>query len=323
MKALVVSALSSDLSGCGVVDVPVPRRQAGELLVRVRAAALNFPDLLMTRGDYQLKPPLPFVPGMEMAGEVVEADAESGFAVGDAVVCGTRIGSFAELVACPAAAARAMPAQLGFAQAAAIGTAYLTAYVALVRLARIEAGEWVLVHGATGGVGLAAVDLATLLGARVIATSRSADKRAVLAQDYAPRAILPASGFRDAVKAITGGRGADIIFDPVGGDVFDESCRSIAFGGRLLVVGFTSGRIATVPTNIPLIKGFSVIGVRAGEYGRQFPERGVENLDVVWGMAAAGRLRPRVDRTYKLADWQDAFAAMAASDLVGKLVIEP
>ena len=323
MKALVVSALSEDLSGCALADLPVPRRAPGQLLVKVRAASRNYPDLLMTRGAYQLKPPLPFVPGMEMAGDVVEADPGSGFAAGDKVVCGTRLGSFAEFVVCAADASRAIPTGIGYAEAAAIGTTYLTAYVALVRLAQVQPGEWVLVHGASGGVGLAAVDLAMLLGARVIATSRSADKRAIIERDYAPDAVLPASGFREAVKDLTGGKGADVIFDPVGGDVFDESSRAIAFGGRLLVVGFTSGRIATIATNLPLIKGFSVIGVRAGEYGRQFPALGAENLDAVWQLAVAGRLRPRVDRTCRLADWQGAFAAMASSDLIGKLVIEP
>jgi NADPH2:quinone reductase len=320
MKALVVTALSDDLSGCALAEVPEPVRRTDELLVRVRAASLNYPDLLMTRGGYQLKPSLPFVPGMEMAGEVIEGDGD--FVPGDRVVCGTRIGSFAELVACSAAEVRRVPAGMDFATAASIGTAYLTAYVSLVRLARVQAGEWVLVHGATGGVGLGAVDLAKALGARVITTSRSAEKLAIVARDHAPDATLPATGFREAVKEITGG-GADVIVDPVGGDVFDESVRAIGFGGRLLVVGFTSGRIATVATNLALIKGFSVIGVRAGEYGRRFPSRGAENLDAIWSMAAARKLRPRVHKTYELADWRAAFLAMAASDLVGKLVIEP
>ncbi len=320
MKALVVSALSDDLSGCVLDDIPEPVRREGELLVRVRAASLNYPDLLMTRGAYQLKPALPFVPGMEMAGEVIEGDGD--FVAGDRVVCGTRIGSFAELVTCKASAARRVPAGMDHATAASIGTAYLTAYVSLVRLARVQPGEWVLVHGATGGVGLASVDLARRLGARVIATSRSPEKLAIVARDYAPDATLPATGFREAVKDITGG-GADVVVDPVGGDVFDESVRAIAFGGRLLVVGFTSGRIASVATNMPLIKGFSVIGVRAGEYGRRFPLHGAEDLDAIWAMAAAGTLRPRVHERYRLADWRSAFAAMAASDLVGKLVMEP
>ena len=322
MKALVVSALSPDLSGCGVEDVPDPVPAPGQLLVRVRAASLNFPDLLMTRGEYQLKPPLPFIPGMEMAGEVIEAPADSGFTAGDRVVCGTRLGAFAELFACDAAAARPIPDHLDFAEAASVGTAYLTAYVSLVRLGAVQRDEWVLVHGATGGVGLAAVDLAKALGARVIATSRSAAKLERVAADYDVDATLTVPGFRTRVKELTGG-GADVIYDPVGGDVFDESTRCIAFGGRLLVVGFTSGRIATVPTNIPLIKGFSVIGVRAGEYGRQFPERGRENLDAVWRLAAERRIRPRVDRRFALHDWRAALAAMQSSEMVGKLVIEP
>ena len=319
MKALVVSALSTDLSGTALADLPEPQAAPGKVLIRVRAAALNYPDLLMTRGDYQLKPPLPFTPGMELAGEVLAGD---GFAPGDAVVAGTRLGGFAEVVAVDAAAVRALPPHLSFAEGAAVGAAYLTAYVALVRLGALRPDEWLLVHGATGGVGLAAVDLAHALGARVIATSRSPEKLAMLATDYPVAATLPAPGFRDAVKELTGG-GADVVFDPVGGEVFDESTRCIAFGGRLLVVGFTSGRIATVSTNMPLIKGFSVMGVRAGEYGRRFPERGRENLDAVWSLAASGRIRPRVHAEFPLADWRAAFDAMARSDMVGKLILVP
>jgi NADPH:quinone reductase len=322
MKAVVVQALSDDLAGVTLRDIPAPLRRPGELLVRVRAAALNYPDLLMTRGAYQLKPELPFTLGMETAGEVLDADPDSGFAPGDRVVAGTRLGSFAEQVTVRADAARPIPAGLDYAQAAAVGAAYLTAYVALVRLGRVQAGEWVLVHGATGGVGLAAVDLARALGGRVIATSRSPEKLAHLDATYPVEAALPAAGFRDEVKRLTGG-GADLVYDPVGGDVFDESTRCIAFGGRLLVVGFTSGRIASVPANIPLIKGFSVVGVRAGEFGRRYPDLGRENRDAVWRLAAEGGIRPRVHARYPLAEWRAAFEDMAASRHIGKLVIEP
>ncbi|MBS0282881.1 MAG: NADPH:quinone oxidoreductase family protein, partial [Proteobacteria bacterium] len=256
---------------------------------------------------------------MEGAGEVIAGD---GFAPGAAVGCGTRLGGFAEIVSVASPAVRPKPAHLSFAEAASVGTAYLTAYVALVRLGMAQAGEWALVHGATGGVGLAAIDLAKALGCRVIAASRSAEKLAVVARDYAPDATVTTPGFREAVKEITGG-GADLIYDPVGGDVFDESTRCIAFGGRLLVVGFTSGRIATVSTNMPLIKGFSVIGVRAGEYGRRFPDKGRENLDAIWRLAAEGRIRPRVHAEYPLADWRAAFEAMRDSGMVGKLVLVP
>lgn len=321
MKALVVATLAPDFAGCALADVPEPMRQPGEVLIRVRAAALNYPDLLMTEGKYQLQPELPFIPGMEVAGEVIGADPASGHEVGDAVVAGTRTGGFAEVASVAASAVRAVPAGLDCATAASVGAAYLTAHVALVRLARVRPGEWVLIHGATGGVGLAAVDLAKALGCRVIATSRSPAKLATVAGDYAVDATLPASGFREAVRDLTGG-GAEIVFDPVGGDVFDESTRCIAFGGRLLVVGFTSGRIATVPTNIPLIKGFSVIGVRAGEYGRRFPQRGRENQDAIWSMVADGRLHPRVDARFPLADWRAAFETMRDSRMVGKIVLE-
>jgi NADPH2:quinone reductase len=319
MKAVLVEALSDDLSGTRLVDLPEPEPAPGQVLIRVKAAALNYPDLLMTRGEYQLKPPLPFVPGMEIAGEVI---AGAGFAPGAAVVAGTRLGGFAEVVSVAADAVRRKPDHLSFSEAAGVGAAYLTAYVGLVRLAAVQPDEWVLVHGATGGVGLAAVDLAKALGARVIATSRSAEKLATVIEAYHPHAVVPAPGFRDAVRELTGG-GADVVFDPVGGDVFDESVRTIAFGGRLLVVGFTSGRIATVPTNLPLIKGFSVIGVRAGEYGRQFPERGRENLDAIWRLAEERKVTPRVDAEYPLAEWRAAFEAMRDSTMVGKLVLVP
>ena len=319
MKALVVSNLSPDLSGTGLVDVPEPAPAPGQVLIRVKAAALNFPDLLMTRGEYQLKPPLPFSPGMEIAGEVLAGD---GFEPGAAVVASTRLGGFAEHVSVDATAVRRKPAHLSFAEAAGVGAAYLTAYVALVRLAKVEPGEWVLVHGATGGVGLAAVDLARALGARVIATSRSEEKLRILQQSYPVDAALPAPGFRDGVKELTG-KGADVIYDPVGGDVFDESVRAIAFGGRLCVVGFTSGRIATVSTNMPLIKGFSVVGVRAGEYGRQFLDKGRENQEAIWRLAEEGRIRPRVHAEYPLADWRAAFEAMEHSQMIGKIVLTP
>jgi NADPH2:quinone reductase len=322
MKALLVSELGPDFAGCVLANLPDPVRAPGQVLIRVRAASLNFPDLLMTEGKYQLKPDLPFIPGMEVAGEVVDADHDSACAPGDTVVAGTRLGGFAELVAADARSVRRLPANLDFATGASVGAAYNTAYVSLVRCANVQPGEWLLVHGATGGVGLAAVDLAKALGARVIATSRSSGKLATVAADYAIDATLPAPGFREAVKKITGG-GADVIVDPVGGDVFDESTRCIAFGGRLLVIGFISGRIASVATNIPLIKGFSVIGVRAGEYGRRFPDKGRENQDAIWALAAEGRIRPRVDSRYALADWRAAFETMRDSRMIGKIVIEP
>lgn len=324
MRALVVETLAPDFAGCVVKDVPTPTPGRGEVLVKVKAASVNFPDLLMTRGEYQMKPTLPFGLGMEMAGEV-EALGEgvTAFAIGDVVVGGAKLGAFAELIVLPQAALKPKPARLSFSQAAAYGAAYLTAYVSLVRRANIQPGEWLLVHGAAGGVGLAAVDLGKALGARVIATSASDDKLKVLQDEYAPDAVLNVThGFREQVKALTGG-GADVIYDPVGGDVFDESVRCIAFDGRLLVIGFTSGRIPTISVNMPLIKGFSVVGVRAGEYGRQFPQKGRENAAAVWKLADEGVIRPRVHAELPLADWRQAFDLLANRQVIGKAVIRP
>jgi NADPH:quinone reductase len=324
MRALVVEALQPAYAGCVVKEIPTPKPAAGEVLIRVRAAAVNFPDLMQTRGEHQHKPPVPFVPGMELAGEV-EALGEGveGFKVGDPV-CGGGRGGMAEFAVLPAAGLRRKPDTLSFSQAAGYPVAYLTAYVAFERCARLQPGEWVLVHGAAGGVGLAAVDLARIMGAKVIAASASDHKLRVIQREYAPEATVNVTqGFRERVKELTGGRGADVIYDPVGGDVFDESLRCIAFGGRILSVGFTSGRLPVLPVNIALIKGFSVIGVRAGEYGRQFPQKGRENHEAIWTLAEEGKVRPRVDAEYPLADWRAAFDSLADRKVIGKTVVRP
>ncbi|WP_300574539.1 NADPH:quinone oxidoreductase family protein [Phenylobacterium sp.] len=325
MRALVVEALAADYGGCVLKEIETPAPGPGEVRVRVRAAAVNFPDLLQTRGEYQHKPPLPFIPGLEIAGEVEAlGDGVEDFQVGDPVVGGARIGGFSEFAVTPAKGLRRKPERLSFSQAAGYATAYLTAYVSLVRRARAEPGEWVLVHGAAGGVGLAAVDLARRLGCKVIAASASEAKLALVAEAYGPDATVNVTGgFREAVKAITGGRGADIIYDPVGGDVFDESVRCIAFDGRLLSIGFTSGRLPVLPVNLALIKGFSLMGVRAGEYGRQFPEKGRENQAAIWALAEAGQVTPRVHAEYPLAEWRAAFDSLAQRQVVGKAVIRP
>jgi len=324
MRALVVEHLAPDYAGCVVKEIATPRPGPGEVMVRVRAAAVNFPDLMQTRGEHQHKPPVPFVPGMELAGEVeAMGDGVTDFAPGDAV-CGGGRGGMAEYAVLPAAGLRRKPQTLSFSQAAGYAVAYLTAYVAFERCARLQPGEWALVHGAAGGVGLAAVDLAQVMGAKVIAASASDHKLAVIAQEYAPDATVNVTtGFRERVKALTGGRGADVIYDPVGGDVFDESLRCIAFGGRILSIGFTSGRLPVLPVNIALIKGFSVIGVRAGEYGRQFPQKGRENHQAIWQLAEDGKVRPRVDAEYALQDWRAAFDSLAERKVIGKTVVRP
>lgn len=325
MRALLVDNLLPGHAGAALADLPIPQPGAGEVRVRVRAAAVNFPDLLMTGGGYQLKPDLPFVSGLEFAGEIdALGDGVAGWTVGDAVIGGNRFGAMAEYCVVPTEALRRKPERLSWEEAAAYGVAYLTAYVALVRCARVEPGEWVLVHGAAGGVGLATVDLAKALGAHVIAAASRASKRDAIADLYAPDALIGAEpGFRNAVKTLTGGRGADVIFDPVGGDVFDESTRCIAFGGRLLVVGFASGRIPEVSVNMPLIKGFSVVGVRAGEYGRRFPALGAENIAAIDALAADGGIRPHVHAALDLSDWREGFAMLERREVVGKVVLRP
>ena len=324
MKALVVKTLSPDLSGAELIEIPTPLRQPGQALVRVAAASLNFPDLLMTKGEYQLKPELPFIAGLELSGEVIEADPDSAFQPGDQVFGGQKTGCFAEYAALDAAGLRRVPAAMTMPQAAAFGAAYGTAYTALVELGSLQPGQWVLVHGASGGVGLAACDLAKALGAKVIATSGSAAKLAALQAACRPDAAILAEGkFREAVAEITGGALCDLVYDPVGGDVFDESTRCVAFGGKLLVVGFAGGRIADVSTNIPLIKGFSVVGVRAGEYARRFPERGRVIRDATLTLAAQGKLNPHIDRVLPLDRWREGYEAMAAREVVGKVVFEP
>ena len=325
MRALVVERLEADYAGCELKEIPTPEPGPGEVRVRVKAASVNFPDLLMTRGEYQHKPPLPFIPGLEMSGIVEKlGDGVDRFQVGDEVVGGARIGGFSEFAVTHALGLRRKPPAFSFAQASAYGTAYITAYVSLVRRAQVEPGEWVLVHGAAGGVGLACVDLAKHLGCRVIAASASDEKLKIVQAEYAPDAVVNVNGgFRERVKEITGGRGADVIYDPVGGDVFDESVRCIAFNGRLLIIGFTSGRIPTISVNMPLIKGFSVMGVRAGEYGRQFPARGAENLQAVWTLADEGRIKPRVHAEFALEDWRAAFDQLADRHVIGKAVIRP
>ncbi len=324
MQALKVEHLSDDLSGVFLADLAAPIRSPGDVLVRVRAASLNFPDLLMTQGGYQFKPQLPFTSGLEFSGEVLEADPDSGFAIGDRVMGGNKTGAFAEIASVPADKLSPMPQGIDFPAAAAMGAAYSTAYTGLVELCRLSPGQWVLVHGASGGVGLAACDLARALGAKVIATTGSPAKAERIAALARPDVVILAEGrFREQVAEITGGALADIVFDPVGGDVFDESTRCVAFGGKLVVVGFTSGRIADISTNIPLIKGFSIIGLRAGEYGRRFPERGRMINQAITALAEAGRITPAIDRTLPLSRWSEGFDAMAERCLVGKVVFVP
>ncbi|MEL7518140.1 MAG: NADPH:quinone oxidoreductase family protein [Pseudomonadota bacterium] len=324
MKALRVENLSEGLSGLAFTDTPAPERQPGEVLVRVHAASLNFPDLLMTKGKYQFKPELPFTSGLECAGEVIEADLGSAFKPGDRVMGGNKTGAFAEIASLPARGLSRVPSNFSYAQGAAMGAAYSTAYTGLVELCSLKEGQSVLVTGASGGVGLAAIDLANALGATTIAATGVEAKREGIATLASPHHTIVSKGrFRDQISELTDGKLCDIVFDNVGGDVFDECTRCVAFAGKLVVCGFTSGRIAEIATNIPLIKGFSIVGLRAGEYARRFPERGKAINAAIRELAEAGRINPAIGTTLPLSRWREGFEAMANREVVGKVVFEP
>ncbi|MFT3799846.1 MAG: NADPH:quinone oxidoreductase family protein [Burkholderiaceae bacterium] len=327
-RALVCDRLTDDRSGVSIRDWPVRPAGPGEVRVRVRAAALNFPDLLMTAGLYQYKPPMPYVSGLEGAGEIEQiGEGVDGLRIGQPVYFGVRCGAIAELVVLPAADARPTPTGWDHAEAAAWRVGALTAYVALTRRGQLQAGETLLVHGASGGVGIPAVQLGKHLGATVIATGTSDEKLRAVTAAGADHVINVRGGdgrepgFKDAVKALTGGAGADVIYDPVGGDVFDESLRCIAWDGRLLVVGFASGRIPSVNVNLPLIKGFSVVGVRAGEYGRRNPAKGAENMAAIQRLAEQGLFKPHIGARFDLDHALDAMQCLADRAVAGKVVV--
>ena len=327
MQAVVCEGLAQDFSRVHLRELPIPQPSAGEVRVKVEAASLNFPDLLMLKGEYQFKPEPPFTVGMDLAGIVDAVGAGVDLPLGARVAGGAKTGAFAEYAVCPAANLHVIPDGFSSPLAAAYPAAYTTAHVSLIERGRLQPGETLLVHGASGGVGMAAMDVGRLIGARVIATTASPEKADALRRAGADEVIVlgpkPGDAFREQVKALTNGAGANVIFDPVGGDVFDESTRCIAFDGRLLVIGFAGGRIASVNTNIPLIKGFSVVGVRAGEYGRQFPEKGRQIRDEIWRWAAEGKTRPTVFAELPLHRWREAFELMRDRRLVGKVVLRP
>lgn len=323
MRALVCSRLGAGFGDVGLADWPLPEPGPREVRVRVHAASLNFPDLLMLKGEYQFRPEPPFVVGMDLAG-VVEATGEGveRWRTGDRVAGGAKTGAFADFAVVGEDRLSRIPDAMEFAAAAAYPAAYTTACVSLVERARLQSGETLLVLGASGGVGAAALDVGRLLGARVIAGTGGPAKAEALKAYGADAVIDTSGGFRDEVKTLTGGAGADVIFDPVGGAAFDEATRCIAFDGRLLVVGFASGdNTRTVRANLALIKAFSVMGVRAGEYGRRFPERGRAVSETIWRWAEEGLTRPLIFGEWPLERWREAFEAMLDRSLVGKVVL--
>ena len=295
---------------------------AGQVRVAIRAAGINFPDILMVAGQYQFKPDLPFTPGVEAAGDVVEvADTASGIAVGDRVIVRMRHGAYTdEAVVAPSQLTR-LPRNFDYAEGATFLAAYGTAHHALIERGQLKRGETLLVHGAGGGVGLAAVEVGKLLGATVIAAASSEDKLGVAQAKGADHLVLYArEPFRDAVKRITDGRGADVVFDPVGGEIFENSLRCIGWGARILVVGFTGG-IGLARTNLLLIKGASVIGVRAGEAVRRDPAAGVARIRTLTEWAEAGNIRPNVSHRLPLADYAQAMRLLIERKAIGRVAL--
>src|SRR3954462_14768740 len=297
------------------------RLALGQVRIAIRAAGINFPDVLMAAGEYQLKPPLPFTPGVEAAGDVVEVSAAEGVAVGDRVIVKMRHGAYCdEAVATPSQLVK-LPSTFDYAEGATFLAGHGTAHHALIDRGRLQPGEVLLVHGAGGGVGLAAVEVGKLLGATVIAAASSEEKLAVAQARGADHLVLyPREPFRDAVKRITEGRGVDVVYDPVGGEFFESSLRCIAWGARLLVIGFTGG-IGLARTNLLLIKGASVLGVRAGEAVRKDPELGERRMAALSAWAEAGKVRPHVSHRVPLEHYASAMRLLIERKAIGRVAL--
>jgi NADPH2:quinone reductase len=316
MRALVCHHLSDDRSGLRFeTDWPDPAPpQHGEVKVAIHAAALNFPDLLMLSGGYQFRPEMPFIPGTEACGTIIEAGEGATFSPGDRVIVGGRGGAFAEFATLPATSVRSVPPGLDDAQAAAFTVGALTAWVGLVERGRLKAGERVLITGAGGGMGLAAIALAAALGADVTAVASAADRL-----DAARAAGAQACVLIDRAAPALDLRDIDLVFDPVGGSLARPAIRTLRRGGRYLIIGFAGGRPPALPLNRALLQEVEIIGVRAGEQGRQDPAAGQAHIAAVDALAA--RLRPLVGLCLPLEHGAAAFASMAAGTLIGKAVL--
>jgi NADPH2:quinone reductase len=305
-------------------EVPAPALGPGQVRIAVRAAGVNFPDLLIIKGEYQFKPPPPFVPGAEVAGDVVElGEGASGLSVGDRVIAMTIWNGFAEQVVVPAEACLRLPARMGYEVGAGFAMAYGTSYHALVQRGRLRAGETLLVLGAAGGVGAAAVEIGQLLGARVIAAAGSDDKLAALraAHGVTDTINYSAGPIKDRVRELTGSRGADVIYDPVGGDLFEQCLRAINWDGRLLVIGFAGGTIPQVRANLVLLKGCAVVGVFWGAFATGDPAANRANFAELFRWYEESRLKPQPPRLFPLERASEALQAIAARKIVGKAVL--
>ena len=324
MRAVVVDRLMTPDSLC-VRECDAPSLVEGGVRISVRAAGCNFSDFLMLKGEYQVKPPLPFVPGGEVAGVVTEVgSAVRGFSVGDRVLSRCGLGGFAEEVVAPAATTYRIPAAMTFEAGAALSTVYPTSYAALIWRAPLRRGETLLVHAAAGGVGLAAVQIGKALGARVIATAGSPEKLEI-ARDAGADVLIDyqKSDFVSRVMEETEGRGADVIYDSVGGEITDRSLKCIAWNGRLLVIGFASGKIPELKLNRVLLKNIAVVGLHWSAYPEREPERIDDCFEGLFEMAARGEIDPLVSARYPLEEAGRALEALAGRKTVGKLVLVP
>jgi NADPH2:quinone reductase len=306
-----------------LADIEAPQLLPGHVIVEIRACALNFPDVLMIEGKYQSLPPFPFTPGGEFAGVVSEvADDVQKWQVGDEVFGACGHGAMAERICVPAKSLRAKPQSMGFAQASGISTTYGTSYYALKQRANLQAGETLLVLGAAGGVGLAAVELGKAMGARVIAAASSPEKLQIAQQAGADDLIDYSDGeLKEKVKALTEGKGADVIYDPVGGPMFDQCMRCINWGGRVLIVGFVGGDIPKVPTNLILLKSCQVVGVFYGAFSGRFPAENQQNFVEIINMFNSGDLKALVGGEYALDDYVNALNCLSQRRAVGKIVV--
>jgi NADPH2:quinone reductase len=323
MKAIVCSSYGPP-ENLSLEDIPNPVPGDDEALVDVYAASLNFPDGLQIQGKYQFQPPMPFIPGSEVGGVISALGSDlSGFEVGDRVMATPGIGGLAEQVAVKADSLRKIPDSMDFKTAAGFAMIYTTSYHALKQRANLKPGETLLVLGASGGVGLAAVELGKVMGARVIAAASSDEKLNFLKQLNPDATINYGDGeLKEKVKDLTDGKGADVIYDPVGGDLFDQSCRCINWNGRLLVVGFTSGRIPEYKANLALLKGASMVGVFLGRFRKEEPEEYEKNFAELLALYAAGKLKPLVTQSYAMKDYVSAFNVFTQRKVMGKVMLD-
>jgi NADPH2:quinone reductase len=323
MRAWRVTSLGEPADALSLDTVPIPSPAPGEVLLRVDAVAANFPDVLLARGQYQVRPELPFVPGVECSGTIAALGADvTGLAVGDRVVA-AKIGVLAEYAAVAASAVQKIPDALTAVAASGLTIAYQTAWFALHRRAALRAGEWLLVHAAAGGVGVAAVQLGVAAGARVIGVVGSEAKAAAARAAGAEHVIVRGrDDIAATVKDITGGHGADVVFDPVGGDAFQASTRCVAFEGRIVVIGFASGEIPTLTVSHTLVKNYSVVGLYWGLYQERFPGLVADAHADLVRLFGSGAIAPVVDHVVPFDRAPDALTALASGSTVGRVVIE-